>query len=287
MSLNSDELINFNIRAHDEIASNYDERHVEIFNTTEQQRISHTIKEAYRLLRTSTQPENAVVLDFGSGTGNLTQHLLRLGASVMAADVSPKSLEVLKKKFGDRQDLTTLVLNGIYLREIADNSIDMIATYSVLHHVPDYLKIVEEFVRVVKPGGIIYIDHEVDETYWEYNPDYMNYLKALGHSFYNDHAFELGLERKTGIKGCIRAFLKKLRPMPHQTTPILMGDGDIHVHRHDHIEWKEIKNILNEQCTIEAEKTYLVCRETEVPPSAWEKWHDQCFDMRFIIARKK
>lgn len=288
MSFSNDELINFNIRAHDDIAEIYDERHAEIFNPTEQRRLSRTIKEAYRMLRTSAAPENTVILDFGSGTGNLTQHLLDLGAaSVIAADVSPGSLEVLKKKFGNREELATLVLNGSDLKETASGSIDLIATYSVLHHVPDYLGIVEEFVRVVKPGGIIYIDHEVDETYWEYTADYMAYLKELGDKFYNDHAAELGLKRRTGIRQHLRIFLKKLQLRPDPEKPLLTGDGDIHVHRHDHIEWDRIRTLLEKTCTVEENNTYLVCRETADPPPAWKKWHERCFDMRFLIARKK
>ncbi|WP_020561484.1 class I SAM-dependent methyltransferase [Methylosarcina fibrata] len=288
MSFNNDELINFNIRAHDEIAAVYDERHAEIFNPTEQQRLNRTIKEAYRMRRTSTTPENTVILDFGSGTGNLTRHLLELGAaSVMAADVSPKSLAVLKEKFGSRQDLSILVLNGSDLKEMASDSIDMIVTYSVLHHVPDYLRIVEEFVRVVKPGGIIYIDHEVDETYWEYNADYMEYLKELGDKFYNDHAAELGLKRKAGLRQRLRAFLKKLQSRPDPEKSLLVGDGDIHVYRHDHIEWNRIRALLEKTCIVEISNTYLVCRETADPPPAWKKWHERCFDMRLLIARKK
>lgn len=286
MSLDSNEIISFNIQAHDEIASNYDERHTEIFNPTEQQRIQRVVEDAYRCL--TTRSENKVILDFGSGTGNLTQYLLRLDASVIATDVSTGCLEVVQKKFCNHNNLTTLVLNGNDLKEIKNNSIDMIATYSVLHHVPDYLKIIGEFTRVVKPGGVIYIDHEVDETYWEYNAAYMSYLKELGNSFYTVHANELGLKQKIGVKAYLKALLNKLRPERNKPKSlILCGAGDIHVYRHDHINWGEIENILCEHCTIEAGSTYLVCRETEDPPSVWENWHTKCIDMRFIIARKK
>lgn len=285
MSVDSNEIISFNIQAHDEIASKYDDRHVEIFNPTEQQRIQRVVEQAYRCLNTSS--ENKVILDFGSGTGNLTQHLLGLGASVIAADVSTGCLEVIRKKFGGHNNLSTLVLNGNDLKEIDDDSIDMIATYSVLHHVPDYLKIIEEFIRVVKPGGIIYIDHEVDEAYWKYNPPYMDYLKELGESFYAIHANELGLNQKAGIKAYIRDFMNKFRQDRNQPKSlVLRGAGDIHVYLHDHINWNKIEDMLKGHCTIEAGAAYLVCRETEDPPSVWENWQTECVDMRFIIARK-
>ena len=42
----------------------------------------------------------------------------------------------------------------------------MAVTYSVLHHVPDYLRAVNELVRVLKPGGLLYIDHEFTDNHW-------------------------------------------------------------------------------------------------------------------------
>lgn len=75
----------------------------------------------------------------------------------------------------------------------------MVATYSVLHHVPDYLKIVDEFVRVLKPGGVIYIDHEVSPSYWEINDTYQSYLEELGGDFGRNHLYELGITEKVSV----------------------------------------------------------------------------------------
>jgi ubiquinone/menaquinone biosynthesis C-methylase UbiE len=286
MALDHNDIVDFNIRAHDEIASKYDENHVEIFNPTEQHRVRQVLQQAYQCLQQAPHEKN-VAMDFGAGTGNLTQYLLELGASVIAADVSPKCLDVVKTRYGNHAGLSTFVLNGHDLREIEDNSIDMLATYSVLHHVPDYLKIVGEFVRVVKPGGVIYIDHEVDETYWEHDAAYMAYLKELGDSFYNEHAAEIGMAPTTRPTGFARALLNKLRRAFSAPPPVVLsGFGDIHVFRHDHIEWGRIEAILRNKCTIEAQSTYLVCRETDAAAPAWTRWNSRCFDMRYLIARK-
>ena len=286
MALDHNDIVGFNIRAHDEIASKYDENHIEIFSPIEQQRVRKVLHEAYQHLRNAPHERN-VLLDFGAGTGNLTHYLLELGLPVIAADVSPVCLDVVKTKYGNHTGLATLVLNGHDIREVEDDSIDMVATYSVLHHIPDYLKIVSEFVRVVKPGGIIYIDHEVDETYWEYNDTYMAYLKELGDGFYNAHADEIGMNQNTGMTGQVRTLLSKLRTAFFGPPPtILSGCGDIHVFRHDHIEWDKIEGIFRNKCTIEAQSTYLVCRETDVSAPVWTRWNSRCSDMRFMIARK-
>ena len=138
-------------KASDEDSSEYDSKHVEIYNSTEQQRIKQVLKDAIAQIKTGT--EGFTVLDFGAGTGNLTKHLLDLNTTVIAADISPRYLSQLKNKMHNPDKLELILLKGKNLSNIADQSFDMVATYSVLHHIPDYLEIINEFVRIVKPGG--------------------------------------------------------------------------------------------------------------------------------------
>ena len=70
-----------------------------------------------------------------------------------------------------------LKINGYDLSNIDDNHLDLVAVYSVLHHVPDYLKIIEEMIRVSKPGGVLYIDHEVSPSYWNQSKEYKDFLE--------------------------------------------------------------------------------------------------------------
>src|SRR5208337_138004 len=160
---------------------------------TEQKRIHHVLKDALEHIKTKSDLPR--VLGFGAGTGNLTEHLSGLGVKVVAADISSKYLERLRLKLGDDNSkrLETMLLNGNDLSGIPNGSLDMVATYSVLHHVPDYLKIIDEFVRVLKTGGIVYIDHEVCPSYWEQNAEYQAYLEELGSEFRIVHLKELGI----------------------------------------------------------------------------------------------
>ena len=136
----------------------------------------------------STAVEDPLVLDYGAGTGDLTAYLFMLGTRVIAAHVPQKSLAALREKYSDANRLESVELNGVDLSMFKDNSLDMVATYSVLHHVPDYLDVVREFVRVVKLGGIIYIDHESAPHVWqEDSGNYEKYMTedkcACGRSF--------------------------------------------------------------------------------------------------------
>lgn len=289
MTKKTEDLIAYNKEAHDKVASSYDEKHIEIFNPTEQRRIRHALEQAISEIKTGSKPPK--ILDFGAGTGNLTGHLLDLLANVMAADVSPGCLDQLKLKLGGSDRLQTIILNGEDLSNIKDDSFDMVATYSVLHHVPDYLKIVDEFVRVLKPGGVIYIDHEVSPSYWGEDSIYLAYLEELGDRFLKDHLYELGIThgkvKKT--KALIdRLYTFVMRRLAKKTlSEQLSSDGDIHVYKHDHIEWGDIESRLMHSCKTLIKHDYLVCREVGDPPPVWGKWRDSCVDMRLIIAGKR
>ncbi|HHH52451.1 MAG TPA: class I SAM-dependent methyltransferase, partial [Bacteroidetes bacterium] len=280
---NPQESIERNIKAHDNVAAIYDLKHIEIYNPTEQNRIKSTLQEAVSLI--TTLKNRPKVLDFGSGTGNLTQHLLTLPTNVIAGDVSRQSLDLLNKKIGGHKHLTTTTLNGKDLIDFPDNSFDMVATYSVLHHVPDYLGIIDEFVRVTKPGGVILIDHEVCPSYWEKKNHYLCYLSELGKNFLNIYQLEMGsfnfnsilagnstnplviLENIRKISRYGYNLFRQLIP----TKPVITDECDLHTSINDHIEWQEIKDRLLPHCTITRQEDYLVCRENNYPPMIWNK----------------
>src|SRR5689334_13190550 len=82
-----------NIKVHDQVASKYEARHDEIFNDVEQARLAQALRKALGAVLTDSDQIKA--LDFGCGSGNLTKHLLALGVDVVAADVSPRFLELV------------------------------------------------------------------------------------------------------------------------------------------------------------------------------------------------
>ncbi|NCY21985.1 class I SAM-dependent methyltransferase [bacterium] len=162
--LSKQELIDYNTRKHDEIAAiegdqSYDARHIEIFNPTEQRRLAGELNRALAHRRTT----NPRILDFGCGTGNLTEKLLGPSRQVWAVDVSGGMCDLVKRRFAHAfkdGELKTETLTGEFPLPFPDNHFSFIATYSVLHHVPDYEMAVRELVRVLDHGGVLYIDHE-------------------------------------------------------------------------------------------------------------------------------
>jgi len=271
--------VQHNKRVHDLVASSYERTHIEIYNPTEQARIAHVLM--WAISQITTFSEAPLALDFGAGIGNLTGHLLNLGMRVLAADVSSKSLAALKGNYSETSRLEITGLNGVDLSNLKDNSLDMVATYSVLHHVPDYLGIVKEFVRVVKPGGVIYIDHENAPSVWlEDSDDYKAYRKEL-QSVYGQ-PFMGRLVRKLKLLFSYNAW----RRLVNRKLYGLGGEGDIHVFKDDHIEWNRVEELLLGQCVLLRREDYLVCREVNPTPPLHAKYRAKCVDMRVVICRK-
>ncbi len=153
-----------NIEVHRSEAKYYEAMHPEVYSKKEQKRISETLADIDKQITGTTK--NA--LDIGAGTGNLTGKLLSLGYKVTATDISPEMCEILRKKYRVYIPRHLTVVNSP-IEELAFNEdkFDLITSYSVLHHLPNYISALTTLVSYLKDEGIIYIDHEASPSYWK------------------------------------------------------------------------------------------------------------------------
>lgn len=261
-----------NIELHERIASKYEERHGEIYNEIEQTRLHDALATAVSEVRSASGQVSA--FDLGCGAGNLTRHLLRLGCVVTVADVTPSFVRMATEI--DPDNTLPFVLNGSDLSEIQDHSYDLIATYSVLHHIPDYLLIIKEMARVLRPGGVLFLDHERSESYWEDDPILQQY-------------FSLNAEKR-GVFWYLQRlasptwWVKKLKKLKD---PRYQEEGDIHVWPDDHIEWPKIREVLSRaNMEIIRDEDYLHF-QSHHDIRMYESFRDKCTDMRLLVARKR
>lgn len=92
-------------------------------------------------------------LDVAAGSGALSIPAARLGARVLATDLSPVMLEHLARRAGEEGlDIDTRVMDGQAL-ELEDNSFDMVGSQFGVMLFPDMPCGLREMVRVAKPGG--------------------------------------------------------------------------------------------------------------------------------------
>jgi len=260
--------IDENLKVHNRLAAKYESRHPEIYNDIEQKRLANSLKLAVEAIKTDTTQK--VALDFGCGAGNLTKFLLDLNLEVVAADLAPQFLRLVEKRFGSAAKLRTAQLNGEDLRNFAANEFDLVATFSVLHHVPDYLKVVEEFVRVVKPGGIIFIDREMNDNYWSNDVD----LKKL-------YAYKT-IEKSWARFFKLHTWINKYKKIKN---PRYQEEGDIHVWPDDHVNWDAVDKILASSCEIVQDINYLHF-DSRYPNDLWLGLKDKKSDTRCLIVRK-
>lgn len=273
--LQNTESIRFNVKAHDRIARRYENIHDEIFNDIEQARLRAALQEAARAIKSGRADLKA--LDVGCGSGNLTKHLIDLGFSTVSADVSENFLKLIEHKFSNTGLSKTLKLNGRDLADIDDCTFDMAAAYSVLHHVPDYLHLVREMCRVVKPGGIVYLDHEANQTRYSKPKEYVDFLKA---------AIPGGqlLERYLRLLLSFRFYINFVRKRLNRR---YVSEGDIHVWPDDHVEWEKIEQLLcAEDFEVVARRDYLLYRSS-YSKNVYELYEDRCADTRMLVARKR
>jgi ubiquinone/menaquinone biosynthesis C-methylase UbiE len=272
--MSEDTQIEFNRKVSNEVSSIYERLHGEIFNPIEQERLIVALKQAIAAVRTeSTQ---LVGLDFGCGSGNLTRRLINLGIRTVSADVSDKFLKGIERRFSGTGLSETVGINGKDLSNFESGRFDFVATYSVLHHVPDYLAIVREMCRVLKVGGVLYIDHEVNESYWNRPAEYVEFLRKARP--------KVDFKRYLRLLLDVRGYIHILRRL---VNPRYKREGDIHVWPDDHIEWDEIERVLTgEGLEVIVREDYLVYRSS-YRKHVYELHKSKCSDTRMLIARKR
>lgn len=120
----------------------------------------HVLKIALDQLESLMSPRSnhyPTVLDVGFGFG---QSLVKLDQrfrpeKIIGLDVDPRTLEWAEDKVNDCNSDVQLLINNAASIDVPDNSVDLILCHQTLHHIADQASAVNEFYRVLKPGGVL------------------------------------------------------------------------------------------------------------------------------------
>ncbi len=147
------EILDVNRRYHDVAADGYDAKWGVDFGAIGRGQVLGKVE---KLLGPRPGPF-ARSLEIGSGTGYFTLNLMQEGVitSGVCTDVSPGMLETLQANAARLGlDVETVACDAAEL-PFADASFDLLLGHAVLHHLPELDRAFGEFLRVLKPGGVL------------------------------------------------------------------------------------------------------------------------------------
>jgi cyclopropane fatty-acyl-phospholipid synthase-like methyltransferase len=98
------------------------------------------------------------VLDFGSGTGLLTEHISPFVKKIIVNDVSDAMNDKIQEKINNNRFPCEIEIDGTNIcEEDMDVSLDGIISSMTVHHVQDVKALFEKFYAMLKPNGILAI----------------------------------------------------------------------------------------------------------------------------------
>ncbi len=113
----------------------------------------------WRLFYSPEEVRGKSVLDAGCGTGIFSIIFARNGAGrVVGIDISPGSLETAKG-LKERFNLSNAEfrLQDMLRLPFADAAFDIVWAWGTVHHTTDPLRAVSELIRVLRPGGSLFL----------------------------------------------------------------------------------------------------------------------------------
>jgi ubiquinone/menaquinone biosynthesis C-methylase UbiE len=129
------------------VVAKYDENHI---------RFRDYKKSAEEIISALGLGLEHTVIDMGCGTGAFVLHAAPRCKKVYAVDISATMLEYLKKKAA-KDNLNNIEYHqaGFLTYEHTDELVDAVVSVAVLHHLPDFWKLVglSRVADMVKPGG--------------------------------------------------------------------------------------------------------------------------------------
>ncbi|MEM1336178.1 MAG: class I SAM-dependent methyltransferase [Bacteroidota bacterium] len=134
------------------------------------ERIDHKPHNAYydrpNTLKLLGEVAGKHILDAACGPGKYAEILLGKGAEVVGFDLSPKMIEMARKRNGKDtlffvHDLTQP------LNRFEDENFDAVLCALALHYIEDWQPVIQEFSRVLRKGGSVVVS--IEHPFFEYN----------------------------------------------------------------------------------------------------------------------
>lgn len=107
------------------------------------------------------------ILEIGPGAGRWSEYLQKIARHLILVDISDRCISICQERFAADTNISYYTTTGSSLDFIPDNSVDFIWSFDVFVVInpTDINNYIEEFARILKPGGKGVIHHAHDNRY--------------------------------------------------------------------------------------------------------------------------
>lgn len=147
-------------------ASDWDHSsHDSFYQHYEEGSLSENTLERFRAIRKAVlaalprnrAAERLAVADIGCGAGTQAIMWAEAGHQVHGLDVNEPLLELARKRASERGVVTEFTVGSATSLPWSERSMDVVLVPELLEHVAPWRECLNEFARVLKPGGVLYI----------------------------------------------------------------------------------------------------------------------------------
>ncbi|HTT98491.1 MAG TPA: class I SAM-dependent methyltransferase [Rhizomicrobium sp.] len=122
------------------------------------------------------------ILEVGPGWGAWFEYVAARGVKCTGISISKESIRFLTEK-GKKLGYDWELIESDLFDYKSDVKYDAIMIMGVIEHVPDYLRVLEKFQTLVKPGGRIFLDGSACTKKYELSSFMVKYIYPGNHSF--------------------------------------------------------------------------------------------------------
>ena len=121
--------------------------------------IERTINRADKLLGFTRISPNQKLLEVGCGSGGVSRHIAeKYLLNVTGTDLDPELVQLARENIDNSSDIHFMEADATNL-PFEDNYFDIVVSFGVMHHIPNWLDALDAIKRVLKPKGyLIYFD---------------------------------------------------------------------------------------------------------------------------------